>query len=30
MNGGRKRCYYYVVDCPCCEEEFILKDYENI
>ena len=30
MNGGRKRCYYYVVDCPCCEEEFILRDYENI
>ena len=30
MNGGHKRCYYYVVDCPCCEEEFILRDYKNI
>lgn len=28
--GKPKKCYYYVVDCPCCEEEFILKDYENI
>lgn len=30
MDGGRRRCYCYVADCPCCREEFKLKDYENI
>lgn len=30
MDRGRKRCYCYVVDCPCCEEEFRLGDHENI
>lgn len=30
INGGRKRCYCYVADCPCCEEEFKLNEYENI
>jgi hypothetical protein len=30
MYGGRERCYCYVVDCPCCKEEFKLGDHENI
>ena len=30
MDRGRKRYYCYVVDCPCCEEEFKLGEYENI
>ena len=30
MDRGRQRCYCYVVDCPCCEEEFKLGEYENI
>ena len=29
-DGGRKRCYHYIVCCPCCNEEFNVKDYENI
>lgn len=29
-DGGRKRCFHYVVDCPCCKEKFELGDYENI
>lgn len=29
-DGKHKQCYYYVVDCPCCEEEFKIKNYENI
>lgn len=29
-DGKRKRCYYYVVDCPCCEEEIKISNYENI
>lgn len=30
INGGCKKCCHYVIDCPCCKEEFILRDYENI
>lgn len=29
-DGGRKRCYHYIVYCPCCKEVFQLRDYENI
>lgn len=28
--GKPKKCYYYVVNCPCCEEEFKIENYENI
>lgn len=29
-DGGRKRCYHYIIYCPCCKEKFRLEDYENI
>lgn len=29
-DGKHTKCYWYVADCPCCKEEFNLKDYENI
>lgn len=28
--GKSRKYYYYVTDCPCCKEEFKLKDNENI
>ena len=28
--GERKKYSYYVVKCPCCEEESNLNSYENI
>lgn len=29
-DGKPKKYGWYVVDCPCCNEEFNVKDYENI
>lgn len=29
-NGERKKYSYYVIKCPCCEEESNLGTYENI
>ena len=29
-DGERKKYSYYVIKCPCCEEEFILEGYEDI
>ena len=29
-NGERIKYYYYVIECPCCEEEINLNNYENI
>lgn len=29
-NGEYKKYSYYVIKCPCCEEETNLYDYENI
>lgn len=29
-DGKSQKSYHYVVDCPCCEEEFILEGYEDI
>ena len=29
-NGERKKYSYYVIKCPCCEEESNLDTYENI
>ena len=29
-NGERIKYYYYVIKCPCCEEESNLNNYENI
>ena len=29
-DGERKKYSYYVIKCPCCEEESNLDTYENI
>lgn len=29
-DGERKKYSYYVIKCPCCEEESNLNSYENI
>ena len=29
-DGKPQKSYHYVVDCPCCEEEFILEGCEDI